>query len=159
MAMQRLRGLAAAMICVLTIVSPTRAQVAPGNRISLGAPGTAHVDVQGYTKGTVAFFKTISDRDSTNQRCMGYGSLEPDYILDVQQQTAAVTLQIKTRGQDTTLVIEGPNNRLFCADDSPTGGKDAGTTLRDVAPGSYKIWVGIFDPGADTRYQLSIQPN
>jgi hypothetical protein len=142
----------------LAATAQVKAQPLQGEKISIGAAGSAqHVDVRGYTKGSVAFFKTLGDRDRAQNRCMGYGSLVPDHTLEIQKRTAEVTLQVKTQGQDTTLVVAGPDNRLYCADDSLTGGKDAGLVLKNLGTGTYKIWVGTFDPGEGTRYQLSIQ--
>jgi hypothetical protein len=66
-------------------------------------------------------------------------------------------LQLKTRSQDTTLIVEGPNQQLYCADDSPTGHKDAGLVLTNVKAGHYKVWVGTFKPGAGFRYTLSLE--
>jgi hypothetical protein len=155
----RLRGLMVAMIASsLATATPTMAELIPGEKILLGATGTAQsIDVRGYAKGTVALFKTLGDRDSGQQRCMGYGSLEPDHIMEIQPKASEVILQVKTRSQDTTLVVEGPNNKLYCADDSSKGGKDAGLTLKAPKAGTYRVWVGTFEPGAGVRYLLSVQ--
>jgi hypothetical protein len=109
-------------------------------------------------KGAVALFKTVGDRDSSQKRCMGYGSLTPDHTLQVSQKTSQVTLQIRTKqSQDTTLVVEGPDNRLYCSDDSPQGGKGAGLVLTNLKAGSYRVWIGAFEPGAGFRYTLNVQ--
>jgi hypothetical protein len=159
MFIQRLRWLMVAVLASgLTTAMPTRAELIQGDKILLGAAGTPKsIDVRGYAKGTVALFKTLGDRDSAQQRCMGYGSLVPDHIVEIEQKTAAVTLQVKTREQDTTLVVQGPNNQLYCADDSSKGVKDAGLTLTDPKVGTYKVWVGTFEPGVGVRYLLSVQ--
>jgi hypothetical protein len=155
----RLRWLMiAVMASGLTTALPTRAELMQGDKILLGAAGTPYsVDVRGYAKGTVALFKTLGDRDSAQQRCMGYGSLAPDHTMEIEPKTSAVTLQIKTRSQDTTLVVQGPDNQLYCADDSSKGTKDAGLTLTEPKAGTYKVWVGTFEPGTGVRYLLSVQ--
>jgi hypothetical protein len=138
--------------------SPTLAELNPGEAISLGgADASQNLDVRGYAKGSVALFKTLAERDSAQNRCMGYGSLTPDHTIDISAALPKLTLQLKTRSQDTTLIVEGPNNRLYCVDDSSEGGKDAGLTLTDLKAGTYKVWVGAFEPGAGFRYTLSIQ--
>jgi hypothetical protein len=159
MFIQRLRWLTVAAIAAsLATATPSMAELIQGEKIVLGATGTPQsIDVRGYARGTVALFKTLGDRDSAQQRCMGYGSLVPDHIMEIEQKTAAVTLQVKTRAQDTTLVVQGPNDQLYCADDSSKGTKDAGLTLADPKAGTYKVWVGTFEPGVGVRYLLSVQ--
>jgi hypothetical protein len=138
------------------LVTPAKAELEQGTPLVLAAPAQ-NVDVRGYVKGAVALFKTVGDRDSNQKRCMGYGSLTPDHTLDIQQKTSQVTLQIRTKEQDTTLVVEGPDNRIYCSDDSPQGGKDAGLVLSNLNPGNYRVWVGAFEPGAGFRYTLNVQ--
>jgi hypothetical protein len=137
-------------------VTPANAELEQVTTLVLATPAQ-NMDVRGYVKGAVALFKTVGDRDVNQKRCMGYGSLTPDHTLQMQQRASQVTLQLKTNQQDTTLVVEGPDNRLYCADDSPQGGKDAGLVLTDVKAGDYKVWIGAFDPGAGFRYTLNVQ--
>jgi hypothetical protein len=137
-------------------VTPAQAELEQGTTLVLAAPAQT-VDARGYVKGTVALFKTVGDRDSSQKRCMGYGSLTPDHTLQVQQGASRVALQVKTKQQDTTLVVEGPDNRIYCSDDSAGGGKDAGLVLTNVKAGNYKVWVGAFEPGAGFRYSLNVQ--
>jgi hypothetical protein len=137
-------------------VTPAQAELEQGTPLVLASPAQT-VDVRGYVKGTVALFKTVGDRDSSQKRCMGYGSLTPDHTLQVQQGASRVALQVKTKQQDTTLVVEGPDNRIYCSDDSAGGGKDAGLVLTNVKAGDYKVWVGAFEPGAGFRYSLNVQ--
>ncbi|MGB8700469.1 MAG: hypothetical protein WCD18_13725 [Thermosynechococcaceae cyanobacterium] len=115
------------------------------------------VDVRGYARGTVPLFKTVGDRDSDQKRCMGYGSLAPDHVIEVPKNVSRLMLQLKTRSQDTTLVVAGPNNQLYCADDSLKGDKDAGIVLTNVRAGRYNVWVGAFESGTGFRYTLNIE--
>lgn len=150
-------GVTIAAIIGLMAVMPAKAQQLQGEKVTVGPQATQQTNVRGYAKGTVAFFKAIADRDSAQNRCMGYGDLMPDHIVEIQKGTEAVTLQVKSQGIDTTMAVVGPNDRVFCADDSPSGGKDAGLVLKNPSPGTYKVWVGTFDSGIEARYQLSIQ--
>lgn len=136
--------------------APAQAELEQGTTLVLAAPAQ-NVDMRGYVRGTVALFKTVGDRDASQKRCMGYGALTPDHTIQVQQSGAQVKLQIKTNQQDTTLVVEGPDNRLYCADDSPQGGKDAGLVLANAKAGNYKVWIGAFEPGTGFRYTLNVQ--
>ena len=153
----RLKGFAIAA-SVLLAVLPVQAQSFQGDKILLGsANGAQNVNIRGYAKGSVALFQAVGDRDSSNRRCMGYGSLAPDHVIELGKGTSQITLQVKSQNQDTTLVVVGPDNRLYCADDSPTGEKDAGLVLSGLKAGTYKIWVGTLDAGLNIRYQLSLQ--
>jgi hypothetical protein len=141
----------------LAAAAPASAELEQGTTLVLAAPAQ-NVDMRGYVKGAVALFKTVGDRDSSQRRCMGYGSLTPDHTLQVQQKTSQVTLQVRTKQQqDTTLVVKGPDNRLYCADDSPQGGKEAGLVLTNLKAGNYRIWIGAFEPGAGFRYSLNVK--
>jgi hypothetical protein len=137
-------------------ISPAKAELEQGTTLVMAAPAQ-NVDMRGYVKGTVALFKTVGDRDMNQKRCMGYGSLTPDHTLQFQQNASQVTLQVRTKQQDTTLVVEGPDNRIYCSDDSAQGTKDAGLVLTNVKAGNYKVWIGAFEPGAGFRYTLNVQ--
>lgn len=150
-------GLLASSLSVIPSLS-SLAELRPNDPIPLGgAAALPNLDVRGHAKGSVALFKTVGDRDINQTRCMGYGSLAPDHVIDIQKKLSSATFQIKSQGEDTTLVIVGPNNRIYCADDSPKGGKEAGLTLTDVKSGLYRVWVGTFEPGSKVRYTLNIQ--
>jgi hypothetical protein len=152
----RLSWLVTAAIATGLLTPTAIAESVQGEKIIIAGAGQS-LDVRGYAKGTVSLYKTIADRDSRQNRCMGYGSLQPDHLMEIQKQTSEVTLQIRTRSQDTTLLVEGPDNRFYCVDDSPEGGKDAGLSLKNVKAGSYKVWIGTFDAGVGARYVLNVQ--
>ena len=112
--------------------------------------------VRGFIRGTVELHNLVGDRDKANRRCMGYGGAAPDHVLDISKGVSQLSLQVRSSAKDTTLVIKGPNQSLFCADDSKFG-KDAGINLTNLTPGRYQVWVGSFDARKNFSYQLSLR--
>jgi hypothetical protein len=112
--------------------------------------------LRGFTRGTVGLHNIVGNRDQNQNRCMGYGSASPDHQLELKSGITQISFQVRTQRQDSTLVIKGPGNAVFCADDSSFG-KDAGIKLNNLPPGQYEVWVGSFDAGKTFPYTLSIQ--
>ena len=113
--------------------------------------------LRGYTRGTVGLHNIVGERDRNRNRCMGYGSTSPDFQLELKQGASnQVDLQVRSKSKDTTLVVRGPGNAVFCADDSNLG-KDAGMKLNNLQPGLYQVWVGAFDAGDNFPYTLTIR--
>lgn len=75
--------------------------------------------------------------------CAGYIADAPDYRLRFNQP-AGLPLIISVNAQsDTTLVVNGPDGRWHCDDDS---GEGLNPSLRFDNPqgGQYDIWVGVY---------------
>ncbi len=144
---------------LLWLMGPSLAEPSQSAPIQLGlANAPSPKVVRGFTRGSVALFKTVGDRDANNRRCMGYGSLQPDHVVEVKDNLKQLSLQVGTSGLDTTLLVKGPGDRLLCADDALNGGKDAGLKLENVKPGTYQVWVGAFEPGDKFKYTLTLSP-
>ncbi|MGB7413684.1 MAG: hypothetical protein WA902_05705 [Thermosynechococcaceae cyanobacterium] len=144
----------AALLFTTLLCAPALAGSSNFGSISF-APGTkAGLTTKGYAKGVVALHKVVGNRDRNNNLCMGYGSPEPDHILVLNGNAAQLKLQVNS-GKDTTLLMKGPDNKLYCADDTARG-KDANLVTQALKSGSYKIWVGTGEAGQSYRYTLSI---
>jgi hypothetical protein len=148
-------GVAMALVGV-TLAPLVQAQSSP-EMISFASGSAEKVEVRGFASATVPLYQAIAERDSNQQRCMGYGALTPDHVLDLKGDVSQLKLRIASRGQDTTLVVQGPGDRLICADDAPEGGKDAGIDWNNAKAGTYKVWVGAFDAGNRFRYTLNAE--
>lgn len=138
---------------------PTFASPPPSETIVLGATNPQHSFIlRGFSKGSVALFQNVGDRDSQNHRCLGYGNLEPDHVVEIQGKMSKLTFQVKTQDQkDTTLIVQGPNNVMYCSADSQDGSKNTALTISNFKEGTYKVWVGALDAGTTFRYSLSLQ--
>lgn len=77
--------------------------------------------------------------------CVGDISDAPDY--EVTYRAGSLPLVFRTRSStDTTLIINGPDGRWYCDDDS-WGDGDAEVRFNRPSSGTYDIWIGTFNGG------------
>lgn len=127
----------------------------PANFASLKlAPGFSSQTVKGYAKGAIALHRVVGERDMQKNMCLGYGSPSPDHMLVLKKKVNKLRLQVNSK-RDTTLLIKGPGNRLYCLDDSAKG-KDAGWLATQLPAGKYSVWVGSFERGQQFRYTVTV---
>lgn len=113
---------------------------------------------QGFTGGSYSL-SAISNRDRSRKVCIGFADPNPDHIMILEKDFPKLRLQLNTGGKDTTLLVQGPDNLIRCGDDT---GKNKDANVNDVnwKTGTYRIWVGTFNPGVKLNYTLSVQqPN
>ncbi|MGF1601433.1 MAG: hypothetical protein ACFCU8_05325 [Thermosynechococcaceae cyanobacterium] len=144
----------AALLFTTLLCAPALAESSNFGSISFAPGAKAGLTMKGYAKGVVALHKVVGNRDRNNNLCMGYGSPEPDHILVLKGNAAQLTLQVNS-GKDTTLLVKGPDNKLYCAD-ATARGKDASLVTQSLKSGSYRIWVGTSNPGQSYRYTLNV---
>lgn len=150
----RFLKLAIALGCVLS-ATPALAETANFGSRSL-APGFSLEDgsVTGFTGGSYSF-SALANRDEQGNSCLGYGDSQPDYILTLEQDFAALQLVVDSGGADTTLVIEGPEG-FWCGNDIDDFNPDAQIIGENVKAGSYSVWVGTMNAGDRQNYTLTI---
>jgi len=138
---------------VATVTWPAFAQTANFGELTVSSGGGA-VEGEGTTVGFFAL-SNIVGRDLSGNLCLGYADTEPDYILNVQQDFDSLTVSVSS-GEDTTLMIQGPNdNTIRCNDNASRRNADAEIVDRWQA-GTYRVWVGSFDAEARHRYVLTV---
>ena len=77
--------------------------------------------------------------------CVGDISNAPDF--EVTYNAGSLPLVFRTRSStDTTLIINGPDGRWYCDDDS-WGDGDAEVRFNRPSSGTYDIWIGTFNGG------------
>ena len=77
--------------------------------------------------------------------CVGDISNAPDF--EVTYSAGSLPLVFRTRSStDTTLIINGPDNRWYCDDDS-WGDGDAEVRFNKPSSGTYDVWIGVFGGG------------
>ncbi|MCG6134167.1 MAG: hypothetical protein MET45_05820 [Nostoc sp. LLA-1] len=114
--------------------------------------------VQGQTGGAYSL-SGISRRDRDRNLCIGFGDPQPDHILVLEENFDQLTVLVNSRGNDTTLLIQGPDNKTIrCGNGSQTS-KDASLTDKNWTAGNYSIWVGTFHPRMRHNYTLTVQEN
>lgn len=143
---------ALALACVLTAVAaPALAQDAS----QTANFGEVHLSA-GFTPDPHAVTMVAGgsiDASRLGNGCVGKISNAPDY--QVTYTAGGLPLVFRTRsGEDTTLVINGPNGSWRCDDDS-YGDGDAEVRFNNPQSGVYDVWVGTYGstPG---RAQLLI---
>jgi hypothetical protein len=142
---------------LLTLVGtvPALAQNANFGSITLGGAALSGA-VQGSTDGSFAL-TNITGRDQAGNICAGFAASSPDHILTLQQDFASLTVQVDSGGNDTTLLIQGPNdNTIRCGNDADRRNLDA--LVQDGAwpAGTYRIWVGAHEQGQRHSYTLTV---
>lgn len=123
---------------------------------SPNVPLNAPLSVSGFTGGSYSL-SALSNRDRTNQPCLGYGDSKPDHILEIREDLPNLTLQVNSGGQDTTLVIRGPEG-FWCLDDGEAGNPDAQFSQKPIKKGTYHVWVGTMVPNQKLNYRLILKP-
>lgn len=98
------------------------------------------------------------DASTMGGNCRGWISANPDHILHVNGRIGWLRIFAEAMGggrgrhdNDTTLVIQTPNGRMMCDDD--TYGLNPAIEGRFHA-GTYRIWIGSYSRGDNSRYQL-----
>ena len=89
-----------------------------------------------------------------NGSCRGYITQRPDHVFVAQTHFNELRVMARSR-QDTTLVIQGPDGRVFCNDDGGgRNGLNPMVVLRPMQAGAYRVWVGSYQRNVNARYSL-----
>jgi len=108
--------------------------------------------VQGHTGGSLPL-STLS----TNVRCLGFSDPTPDHIMVLEQPFSCLKLRVNSRGEDTTLFVQGPKDKLVGCGDDTGKDQDASVTASNLKAGIYRVWVGALEPGSKYDYTLSVE--
>lgn len=122
--------------------------------LSLGFPPSTGI-VTGFTGGGYSL-SAIANRDRYNRHCIGFGDPSPDHIIVLEKDFPRLKIQVNSGGHDTTLLIQGSDGSIRCGDDTGSN-KDASVEDTNWKAGTYRVWVGVFNPGVERRYTLSIE--
>jgi hypothetical protein len=141
-------------IAVSMITLPVKAELSHFMEIKL-SPGfqPEQGTVSGYTGGSYSL-SAISNRDRDKNICTGFADREPDHILTLEKDFVQLKITVNSGGHDTTLLIQGPDDQTIRCDDST---KDARISDRTWKHGTYRVWVGTFNPNIRIKYTLTAQ--
>ncbi|MEH1873455.1 hypothetical protein [Nostoc sp.] len=112
--------------------------------------------VQGFTGGSYSL-SAISNRDRDQKACIGFADPNPDHIMVLKKDFPQMTIQVDSNGNDTTLLIQGPDQTTIRCGDDTGKSKDASVSDRNWKSGTYRIWVGTFNPGVKRDYTLKVE--
>ncbi|MEH2312978.1 hypothetical protein [Nostoc sp.] len=112
--------------------------------------------VQGFTGGSYSL-SAISNRDRDQKACIGFADPTPDHIMVLEKDFSQLTIQVDSNNNDTTLLIQGPDQTTIRCGDDTGKSKDASVSDRKWKSGTYRIWVGTFNPGVKRDYTLTVE--
>ncbi|AFZ04337.1 hypothetical protein Cal6303_5454 [Calothrix sp. PCC 6303] len=147
-------GLLLGLLTLFTM--PAVAKTANFGTITLVSnSGKESVSVSGYTGGSYSL-SAIKNRDRNNNSCIGFADPNPDYILILKQDVPKLKMQVNSGGSDTTILVQGPNDNIIRCGDDTGRSKDANINDKNWKAGTYKLWIGTFNPGVKYNYTLSL---
>ena len=142
------------LIFIVSLIGlPVGAENVNFNTIKLSANSPKTI-VKGETGGSYSL-STIANFDRQKNKCLGFSHVTPDRILILEQNLEKLTIQVNS-GEDTTLVIKGSGNNIYCGDDTGNS-KDASISDQKWKAGTYQIWVGSIDPQIKVKYTLTFK--
>jgi hypothetical protein len=109
----------------------------------------------GFTGGSYSL-SAIRNRDRDKNACIGFADPSPDHIMVLEKDFPRLKIQVNS-GKDTTLLIQGPDDQTIRCGDDTGKKKDASIDSSNWKKGTYRIWVGAFNPGVKFNYSLSVQ--
>ncbi len=136
----------------LTLLTVLGATAAIAQTVITLAPERPTARVDGFVRANFSLTAKAS-RDRAGNVCLGYGSEAsvPDHRLVLQQDRTQLDISVQSQsGQNTTLLIEGPQPGVFRCGDSRISDMNWPT-------GTYSIWVGVEQPGSQTAYSLVVK--
>ncbi|MGV0102059.1 Peptidase S1 [Nostoc sp. DSM 114160] len=147
------------LLAILTAIAATPAIAQTANFATLNLSAnfdSSQGTVQGFTGGSYSL-SAISNRDRDQKACIGFADSKPDHIMVLEKDFPQLTIQVDSNNNDTTLIIQGPDKTTIRCGDDTGKSKDASVSDRDWKKGTYRIWVGTFNPGVKRDYTLKVE--
>lgn len=94
------------------------------------------------------------DASDRYENCRGYISNAPDVRLRFEAGSLPLIISVDSDA-DTTLVVNAPDGRWYCDDDSGEG-MNPSVRFNDPKDGRYEIWVGTYGRSETERARLEI---
>ncbi|MEH2173295.1 hypothetical protein [Nostoc sp.] len=147
------------LLAILTAITATPAIAQTANFANLNLStnfDSSQGTVQGFTGGSYSL-SAISNRDRDQKACIGFADPKPDHIMVLEKDFPQLTIQVDSNNNDTTLLIQGPDKTTIRCGDDTGKSKDASVSDRNWKKGTYRIWVGTFNPGVKWDYTLKVE--
>lgn len=87
--------------------------------------------------------------------CRGFVSQAPDVRLNFSPGSLPLIISVAS-GSDTTLVVNAPDGRWYCDDDSGVNGLNPMVRFNSPRGGQYDIWIGTYGGATLQNAQLQI---
>ncbi|MEH2141748.1 hypothetical protein [Nostoc sp.] len=147
------------LLAILTAITatPVIAETANFGTFNLSTNfDPAQGKVEGFTGGSYSL-SAISNRDRDQKACIGFADPTPDHIMVLEKDFSQLTIEVDSNNNDTTLLIQGPDQTTIRCGDDTGKSKDASVSDRNWKSGTYRIWVGTFNPGVKRDYTLTVE--
>lgn len=144
---------AALLLAVLSVATPALAQ-------DTGAPATyREIELDSGFSGDPRVIPVQAggniDASRLGSPCTGFIARAPDVRLTYNAGSLPLIISVAARA-DTTLVVNGPDGRWYCDDDSGDAPLNPMVRFNDPADGRYEIWIGTFSDTAIQPARLHI---
>jgi hypothetical protein len=171
MIIQRVRGLSIAPIGGSNFMSFTRrCAVAAALALAVVAPAAAQNFDADPNYGTVELHTGFTpdphvvavrsggeiNAQTVSGSCQGFISDAPDVRLVFEAGSSLPLIISVAAAADTTLVVNAPDGRWYCDDDSGTTGLNPMVRFNNPQSGRYEIWVGTYGNASLQPAQLNI---
>lgn len=83
------------------------------------------------------------DASGIDASCRGFVSARPDIRLNYSAGSLPLIISVASEA-DTTLVVNGPDGRWYCDDDSGENGLNPSVRFSSPRGGRYEVWVGTY---------------
>lgn len=83
--------------------------------------------------------------------CVGFAGVDPAHMFTLTERRTDVDVRVDAVS-DLTLIVHGPGGWM-CNDDADGY---LPVISGDMAPGTYRVWVGTYRPGESARYRLAV---
>lgn len=93
--------------------------------------------------------------ENVASNCRGYVSRAPDLELSYTAGGLPLILSVDS-GEDTTLVVNGPDGNWYCDDDGGVSGTNPALRFERPTSGTYDIWVGAYGSGMSRPARLHV---
>jgi hypothetical protein len=147
------------LLAILSAITATPAIAQTANfgifRLSQGFEPEKGI-FSGYTGGSYSL-SAVSNRDQQKNPCIGYADPTPDYVMVLEKPFSRLKVKVNSDGSDTTLLIQGPDKTTIRCGDDTGKNKDASVDDSNWKSGTYRIWVGTFNPEVKRNYTLTIE--
>ena len=107
--------------------------------------------LSGNTSGNLKAIEISGTENTATGYCDGYINPQPNHLLKLDSFFDSLRLEVQSSA-DTTVLIKG-NGGVWCNDDS---GSANPLIEGQWQAGSYKVWVGSYQPDTSNSYQIRI---
>ena len=143
----------ALLIAVLAVAAPALAQ-------DTGSPATyREIELDSGFSGDPRVIPVRAggtiDASRLGSPCTGFIAGPPDVRLAYNAGELPLILSVAA-GSDTTLVVNAPDGRWYCDDDSGDAPLNPMVRFNEPDSGRYEIWIGTFSDTASQPARLHI---